>query len=70
MNDPNLTPAVKKELQKQIEAMEKTLKTHFTSEDVAKRGKVLTFAYNYLLIDVFKGKLDPRELIHGSRREM
>ena len=70
VNDPNLSPSIKKEINEQIKSMEDTLKKYYTSTDVAKRGKVLTFVYNYILINVFKGKMDPRELIHGSRREM
>lgn len=70
IHDPNLSPSVKKEIQLQIDSIESMISKYFTSTDVAKQGRVFTFLYNYILIRVFKGKLDIREIISGKWNEI
>lgn len=62
LNSQSIHPKLKKELEMQIAEMEK-IAEDMTSFEGTNKHKVFTVLWNKLMIDVFKGYGDPRELL-------
>ena len=67
LKDPNLDSKVRSELEDSIERLEKIIKDEVLNEKNYKAGSGsshIKLLYNMLIIKVFKGKMDPRELLN------
>lgn len=63
LKDPNLDPKIKKELMDNLNEMEDYVdNVILNGEENLKQGKLFTLIYNYIMMKVFKGKADIREI--------
>lgn len=63
LKDPNLDPKVKKELLANIKEMEDYVNdVVFSTEENLKKGRVFSLLYNHVMMKVFNGKADIREI--------
>lgn len=63
INDPNIPKEMKPELKRQIKDLEDMCDEMTSLRSNAKYGMLFTTMYNWLLIKVFKGYTDPREIL-------
>lgn len=64
IKDPNLTPKIKKEIQEQIDGLEKMLNSTLLDEKYMKqRGRIMTYFLNTIFAKKFKGKFDIRNIL-------
>lgn len=73
--DPNLTPSVRKDLELNIKRLEEVIDTEVLNRknyDTESTGvSPIKYLYNYIIIKVFNGKIDPRELLNiGNHYEL
>lgn len=65
LSDPDIAPAVKVEISKQIDAYEKFYYDFYLNIDTNNNKKrIFTWLFRKMVEDLFKGKMDLRELIH------
>lgn len=63
VNNPDLDHKVKKELEKNIQDLENFIDNEYLNFDSNdNKLRPISFVYNWIIIKIFKGKLDPREL--------
>lgn len=63
LNDPNLSPKLKYELNNNIKELEDYINnTLLNIYDDSNKGRWISYIKNYIMIKIFNGKLDPREL--------
>lgn len=66
LNDPNLNPKVKKELLANIKEIEDYIDNIVLNiNDESNEGRFISYMWNYLIIKVFKGKIDIREFFEA-----
>lgn len=66
LRDPNLDPKIRKELEANIEDIEKFIdETVLNSEERKEKGQIFSYIWAYTLMKVFKGKLDIREIFEA-----
>ena len=75
LKDPNLDPRVRKELLENIESLENIVNNEILNMENYKTDETgispVKFYYNYVIMKVFNGKLDPRELLNiGNHYEL
>jgi hypothetical protein len=63
INDPSIPPMIKKQLAEDIAEQEKILEKFTDKDYYLNEGRVFSMMWNKMLIEVFDGKLDPRELV-------
>jgi len=63
IKDPSIPSSVRKQLESDIVEQEKILKKFTSKEYYVKEGRIFSMMWNKMLIEVFDGKLDPRELV-------
>ena len=63
LNDPNLPPKLKQELVENIKDLEDYIDNVVLNiNDDSNKGRLISYIKNFIMIKIFKGKLDPREL--------
>jgi len=63
INDPNLDPRVKKEIQKDIDVLEDFINNEYLNINKNSNiSRIFTWMTNYISIRVFKGRVDIREI--------
>ena len=66
INDPNLSPKVKNELSINIKELEDYINNVVLNiNHESNHGRLISYIKNYIMIKLFKGKLDPRELFEA-----
>ena len=65
VKDPNIDERIRKDIEEDIKRLEDYIENEFLNirTDENKRA-IFTYMYNKVVIDVFKGKIDPRELLN------
>jgi hypothetical protein len=62
LNDPHMNPRLKKELQNQIVITQKFVDDYIDIDQHGNKKRIFTWMYNYMVIKLFDGRLDYREL--------
>lgn len=66
LKDPNLSPKVRRELTENIEELETYIDDVLLNiENDSNKGRTISYFWNYMIIKVFNGKIDPRELFEA-----
>lgn len=63
LNDPDIPPVLKKEIKQQIDEQKKIIENFTDPSYVENTGRIYSVIWNKTLIDLFDGKLDPREIV-------
>lgn len=70
LDDPNLDRRVRKDLEENIKELENFIEHDYLDyKSNENKRRVFTWMYNNLVIKVFKGKVDPRELFNAFKIE-
>lgn len=64
LKDPNIDPRVRKMIMEDIDEMEDYINNRMLNiKDKDNKKNIFTFCYNYTVMKLFKGRVDPRELL-------